>query len=105
VELLLLLEREPRRSWSVAALVHELRGSAQLVQESIAFLSAAGLVAAAAEGEYTYAPKSAELAELVAALADLYARKPFAVLRTIFTSPSDKIRSFSDAFRFKKINE
>lgn len=105
VELLLLLQREPRRSWSADALVRELRGSTQLVEESVAFLAAAGLVEIAPRGEIAYKPRSPELAELVAALADLHAQKPFTVLRTIFTSPSDKIRSFSDAFRFKKSSE
>jgi hypothetical protein len=105
VELLLLLQREPRRSWSAAALIRELRGSIQLVEESIAILEAAGLATVNTNGELAYQPRSPELAELVAALADLHARKPFTVLRTIFTSPSDKIRSFSDAFRFKKGNE
>lgn len=102
VELLLLLYREPRRSWAVEAIVRELRGSTQLVSEGIAILETAGLVAVAPSGEISYRPKSAELAELVASLAELYAQKPFAVLRTIFASPSAKIRSFSDAFRFKK---
>lgn len=105
IELLLLLQREPRRSWSIDALVRELRGSSQLVQESIATLSAGGLLTATPNGEVAYDPKSRDLAELVSALAELYAHKPFAVLRTIFTSPSEKIRSFSDAFRFKKDSE
>jgi hypothetical protein len=98
----LLLQREPRRAWSVDALVRELRGSAQLVQEGAAILLDAGLMAVAAGGEYIFEPKSAEVAALVSALAELYAQKPFAVLRAIFASPSEKIRSFSDAFRFKK---
>ena len=102
MELLLLLQREPRRGWSVADLVRELRGSAQLVQESVAALDAAGLIALAPTSEVQYSPRSAAIAELVTALAELYAQKPFTVLRAIFTSPSDKIRSFSDAFRFKK---
>lgn len=102
LEMLLLLQRNPAKEWSANALVRELRGSANLVSDSLAMLSRAGLIAASESSEYRYHPQSAELAELVTALVTLHAAKPIAVLKTIYTSPDDKIRSFSDAFLFKK---
>ena len=101
LELLLLLHRNPEQSWTSEALIRELRGSEPLVDESLATLSAIGIVTVGEAGA-RYQPQSAEMAELVAALVELYAQKPITVLRTIFTSPSDKIRSFSDAFLFRK---
>lgn len=102
LELLLLMQRAPRTAWSADDLVRELRASVGVVNESLANLTAAGLVASRETGVYTYAPTSPELSAAVAALVDLYSRKPITVMNTIFSSPTDKIRSFSDAFLFKK---
>jgi hypothetical protein len=102
LELLLLLQRDPQHSWDTEALVRELRGSIPLVNESLGHLSSAGLVSVAESGEYMYKPQNSELDALVTALVELYRQKPITVLRTIFTSPTQKIRSFSDAFLIKK---
>lgn len=102
LELLLLMRRQPLAAWSVADLVRELRASTGVAHESLASLIAAGLVATRETGLYTYAPITPALAELVTALTDLYSRKPIAVMNAIFSSPTDKIRSFADAFLFKK---
>lgn len=101
LELLLLLYRDPDQAWTGEALVRELRGSEHLVNESVATLSAAGVVELAETGA-RYRAQSSESAALVAALVELYRQKPLTVLKAIFTSPSDKIRSFSDAFLFQK---
>lgn len=101
LELLLLLHRNPQQSWTGEELIRELRGSEHLVNESAGILSAAGLIELT-EASARYRPQTPELAALVTALVELYAQKPITVLRAIFTSPSDKIRSFADAFLFKK---
>lgn len=101
LELLLLLHRDPNRSWLGEELVRELRGSEDLVNESAGILHAAGLIALGEAG-VRYGPRSPELAQMVEALVALHAQKPITVMRTIFSSPADKIRSFSDAFLFKK---
>ena len=97
----MLLHRNPQASWSGEALVRELRGSEHLVNESVATLAAAGVVEVGEAG-VRYLPQSEELAALVGALVELYRQKPITVLKTIFTSPAEKIRSFSDAFLFQK---
>lgn len=104
LELLLLLHRNPERSWSGEALVRELRGSEPLVAESVAALGQAGIVEIGEMG-VRYRPRSPELDGLVTALVELYRQKPIAVLRTIFSAPSDKIRSFADAFLFRKSSD
>jgi hypothetical protein len=102
LEMLLLLRRDPQRAWSAEALVAELRGSVDLLNQSAASLAAAGLVDIVETGQYVYRPRASQLAELVDALAELYAHKPVAVLSTIFSAPADRIRSFADAFLFKR---
>lgn len=101
LELLLLLRRDAARSWNVAALIRELRGSAGIVAGAMTELQAAGLVASA-DDAFLYQPASPELDALVAATAAAYAEYPVAVTQAIFTAPSDKIRLFADAFRIKQ---
>jgi hypothetical protein len=40
--------------------------------------------------------------DMARALADLYKRKPRAVMRAIFSAPKDRIQTFADAFRMRK---
>ena len=102
LELLLLLHRDRKRSWRLEGLVRELRGSAALVAESIKTLGDLGLIVLLDSETCLYQPNSPELDALVTALVQVYAVKPITVLRTIFTSPSEKIKSFSDAFLLKR---
>lgn len=102
LDLLLLLRRDPQRQWTAEELVREVRGSIALVTESLMSLKEIGLVALSDTEAYFYKPESTELDELAAALGELYRQKPTTILRTIFTSPSDKIRSFSDAFLIRR---
>lgn len=101
LELLLLLQRDPQVAWTREALVRELRGTSGLVVQNLGFLKP-GLVAEVGDGGYVYRPESAELADYANGLAELYARKPITVLKAILTTPNTKIRSFADAFVFKK---
>ena len=105
LELLLLLHRERATSWTCEALVRELRATLSLVMQNLAVLVDAKLVVETADGRYAYLPQTPELAALIDDLAALYTQKPITVLRTIFTTPSDKIRLFADAFFFKKPDE
>jgi len=91
LDLLLLLHRDPRSSWSCEALVRELRGTLELVIQNLGVLITAGLVAETDDGSYAYRPLSPELAALADRLAALYAQKPVAVRNAIF-APSDQVR-------------
>lgn len=102
LELLLLMRRQRERAWRPEALVSELRGSLELVSQSLAALSEAGLVAADGRGQYAYQPRTPELAEMIDAVAELHAQKPLTVLSAIFSAPSGRIRTFADAFLFRK---
>jgi hypothetical protein len=102
IELLLLLYRAPDRVWRSADLVRELRSSAPLVEEVLALLVEAGIVRRDDAGAYRYGATTPQLGELVAALDRLHSERPLSLAREIHSTPNEKLRAFSDAFRLKK---
>lgn len=102
LEVLLLMHAAPQHAWSANELIRELRGSALVVANAIAALTAAGLVLEEAPGSFRYNPARPELGATVDRLAESYRATRFAVIQAILASPSDRIRSFADAFRLKK---
>lgn len=101
LELLLLLKRDPQRNWRPSELIAEMRSSAAVIADALAGLQAAGLVAREGTDSYRYHASSDRLDELVIELQAEYAAKPMTVIKTIVAAPSDKLRRFSDAFKFK----
>lgn len=102
LELLLLISRERKRSWTPEDLNRELRGSLALVTEIIAKFRGAGLIADGGDGTYRYEPQSVELDKLVRELEAAYAARPLAVVRAIVAAPNEKIQTLADAFKVKK---
>lgn len=100
LELLLVL-RATDRAWSEAELVTELRSSQLVVSQSLAGLVAGGLVESSDKG-VRYRPADPETAKLVDKLADTYRNRPDAVRRAIVAPSDDKLKSFSDAFFWRK---
>jgi DNA-binding IclR family transcriptional regulator len=101
LELLLLLRKQVRGA-AADELVRTLRGTPALVSTCLDQLSAAGLVAREETGVWRYAPVSDALAALVTKLDAAYAERPVAVVNAIVASPNDRLKNFSDAFRFPK---
>lgn len=102
LEVLLLVQRGPSRSWSVDDIVRELRGSLRVVTDALLALKAAGLVVEESEGQYRYRPASAEIDEAARQLQQAYGAFPVAVAEAIYRTPNRQIRDFADAFRLKK---
>lgn len=101
LELLLTLRNTPELSWRAADLIKELRCSSGVVADSLDNLTAAGLVVED-DGRFRYRSGDARLDEMAAALQELYATKPTAVIREIMTTPNMKLKLLSDAFRINK---
>jgi biotin operon repressor len=101
LELLLLLRSTREKSWSTEDLVRELRASSQLVAMSLAQLQACGMAQETSPGSYRFAPTNATLEQLAESLETLHREKPFLIMRTIIDSSDQKLKNFSDAFRFK----
>jgi len=103
LETLLLLRRDPQRSWSVEELAQQLYISEQMCKvmlndlERRRFLDRdqdAGLV------RYKCEIPDADAA--VARLDDLYRERRVAIISEIHSSPLSKVQTFADAFRFRK---
>ena len=102
LELLLVLYRDPRRTWTPRQLVDELRSSELVVAQSIDNLLAAGLALPEDGGAVRYGPASKHQDELVRELEAEYRVKPAAIRRLIIQNPAEKLRSFANAFNLKK---
>ena len=102
LELLLLLKRSPRQ-WPRDEIVASLRASELVAVQSLASLTAAGLVSIDSDGSATYSPASADLRDMVDEAEALYGRTPDAVRRLIVGGRSGgSIAAFADAFRLRK---
>ncbi|MFC4172002.1 hypothetical protein ACFOYU_08015 [Microvirga sp. GCM10011540] len=102
IELLLLLARHQGRSWPAGDLVRELRASDLVVSQGVDGLQQAGLIIAESGETYRYAPASPNLDRLVQQLERVYRERPSAVTKALFSSPTDRLTTFADAFRLKK---
>lgn len=102
LELLVLLSQAPQRPWKIDDLVRELRASMALVSDSLQALEAARLVSSVHDDTYRIDPISAEHAEIVRELIQLYSRKPRAVIRALYSEPTDRMQTFANAFRLRK---
>lgn len=101
LEQLLLMHQDATRSWSVEDLTRELRSNTAIVTSILLQFATVRLVREI-DSRYVYGPSSNELNQLVARVADSYARFPFAVKQAILTTPNRQIQLFADAFRIKK---
>jgi hypothetical protein len=102
LELLCLLRRHRDRTLSHDEMVSGLRASQLVVAQSLASLSAAGLVVLEADGAARYGPASRSLDNLVAATEEFYARSPDAMRRIIVSAANPSLTAFADAFRLRR---
>lgn len=101
LELLLLLKREPGRSWDAETLIRELRSSPVVIEDALKGLQGAGLVMQDDATTFRYQAASARLDALVSEIEKAYAAKPMTVIKAVVAAPTDKLRAFSDAFKLK----
>ena len=102
IELLLLLKKDPERTWSTAELVTELRASEHIVKTFGEQLMAAGLVIVDGTGAFRYGPATKPLAGRADETEALYAKRPDAVRRMIVVTAVGDLDAFADAFRLRK---
>ncbi|RIL01347.1 MAG: hypothetical protein DCC71_17960 [Proteobacteria bacterium] len=104
LEVLLLLYRSAPDSWSARQLGEELRIEPAWAAEQLGILCDRGLLAATedCEGLFHYQPATAELEKAVMALAAYYEAQRVAVIAFLYSKPTDRIRTFADAFRIRR---
>jgi hypothetical protein len=101
LELLLLLKRQPERAWETEELIREMRSSPVVIADALKMLQGTGLVMQNAAGAFRYQAASERLDRLATELEQAYSTKPMTVIKAIVAAPPDKLRIFSDAFKFK----
>ena len=104
LELLLLLHAQAPRAWTADELARELRIDPAWASGQLASLAGADVLAATQSNPpaYRYEPRTPPLDAAVRGLAREYANRRVTIIGLIFSKPIDKIRSFADAFRFRK---
>lgn len=105
LEVLLLLRGEPDREWSAADVSRALVSTPQSAALRLADLDDRRLLARSDGPDgpcYRYAPGGAQADRTIAALAEAYAKRKTAVIRLIFSRPSERVTSFADAFRIRR---
>lgn len=106
LEILLLLHGGAARDFTAANVARELRIDPAWAEPQLAELCARGLLTctppAHAAAVYRYAPKSPELHETIAQLAQAYSTHRVTLTALIFSKPPSPLRSFTDAFRLRK---
>lgn len=105
LEVLLLLHTERGRNFTAAEVsqrVYTVPAAALLRLDTLA---SAGLLATdgAADPSFRYAPATPELAGRVDALAAAYRADRVEVVRTIYETPRDPVRTLADAFRIRRV--
>jgi hypothetical protein len=105
LELLLLLQASAGRAWTAAEVAQQLRIEPSWALGQLGELVSRGLAAPAgpdAPESFLYAPAPPALDATVAQLVKDYAERRVTVITMIFSKPVDKLRTFADAFRFRK---
>jgi hypothetical protein len=103
LEALFLLRRESHRSWNAEELARHLYLSDKMCQDMLGELARRGYVAKDSEQKtFEYACADNQADETLGRLADLYAERRVAVIGEIYSNPISKVRTFAEAFRWRK---
>ncbi len=101
LEILLLLHAQPARPLTAEQVAELLRIDPGWAAVELAKLRDSGLFTAEDAGGYCYRPASTADAQAVDALAKAFATHRVSVITLIFSTPSDSIGSFADAFKLR----
>ncbi len=104
LESLLLLHKDRARGWTAVEVANELRVDFKWVANELEAFCRKGLFSVQRQTppRYFYAPVSRELESAVDALVTIYAQRRVTVIQLIFSKPIDPIKTFADAFDFRK---
>ena len=103
LETLLLVSALPDREWSVAAVDSVIRSNPESVSLWLEGFVQSGILSRSREtGLFRYQPSTAELARAVAALGATYKMSRHKIVELIYAGQPSAIKSFAEAFRFRK---
>jgi DNA-binding IclR family transcriptional regulator len=101
LEILLLLAAQ-EKNWSAAEIFQKIQSSQSSVEQRLESLVGAGLLAKDGAGLFHFAPKDEETRKVVKDLADAYKTRRVRIIEAIYTRKTDAVRTFADAFKFRK---
>lgn len=104
LEILLVLFRQPQREFTPEEVCAELRISAQSCTDRLRDLHGRGLIERSDDGRYQFGSDPARNRR-VWALSQAYLERRVAMINLIFSKPTEKIRTFANAFKFRKEDE
>lgn len=98
LEILLLLESDSNKSWSLAELNGLLRSNLNSVEKRISLLLSQGLIIKNEDSQFSFFLDDVDLRQTIHSLADIYKVHRYRILEMIF-SPMKKSRDLAEAFR------
>jgi hypothetical protein len=101
LELLLLLHHERSRPWDATDVSRELSFAQSMAAALLNELLSQGFVTQNGHS-FQYRPFDSQTDEIISKLADTYRVRRVAVTNEIYAKPTNKLQSFSDAFRFRR---
>lgn len=108
LEVLLLLEHHPSRSFTAAEVANELSFDKDAAKAQLAALEEIGVIAHSNSDKpsrYRYHPENATLRSMVEQLSEGYSKQRVPVLSMILADNSDRTRLFAEAFRIIRKND
>jgi len=99
---LLLLSRDPEIAWSVGQIAERTGLTSEIVRRYSEHFTRAGLLVAVESDKFRFSCDSPELQDDIAALQQAYDQRPVTLVRFIYSSADEKIRSFADSFKLKR---
>lgn len=101
LEMLFLFHENNDKKWNTETISRELRSNPSAALQLLQKLHSQGFIKVCETGEYVYAPSS-DLKGVVERIHTVYKERPAAVISYLYEIPSDKLKGFADAFKFKK---
>ena len=101
LEALLLLRRDPERSWTADEIAKALYITPEMAAPLLQGLALRGF-ATSVETCYRYQVKEDGIAHAIEQLARLYQERRVAVITEIYSKPPNKVQTFADSFRLRK---
>lgn len=101
LEALLLLSSQPDREWHISDISRALYVAGSAAEAQLEHIKSQGFAVSPSSGVYCYAPMDDKVRQAVEELAVAYEQLRVRVIEYIYSRPSDSVRSFAHAFRFK----
>lgn len=102
LEVLILLQKDPSKSWTAESTNQELRSNIKWVQSHLEVLTKFKILKCEDKINYIYAPSTPQLASLCERLTQLYKERRVMVINLIYNQSAERIKGLADAFKIRR---